>query len=44
MPGFTAVEYLFPYDHPPEEIARRLARHNLKQVLFNLAPGDFAGR
>ena len=41
--GFTAVEYLFPYDHPPEEIARRLTRHNLKQVLFNLAPGDFAG-
>jgi hydroxypyruvate isomerase len=41
--GFTAVEYLFPYDHPPDEIARRLARHNLKQVLFNLAPGDFAG-
>jgi len=41
--GFTAVEYLFPYDHPPEEIARRLARHNLKQVLFNLAPGNFAG-
>lgn len=40
--GFTAVEYLFPYDHPPDEIARRLARHNLKQVLFNLAPGDFA--
>src|SRR3954465_2120276 len=40
--GFTAVEYLFPYDHPPEEIARRLERHSLKQVLFNLAPGDFA--
>ena len=40
--GFTAVEYLFPYDHPPDEIARRLARHNLKQVLFNIAPGDFA--
>jgi hydroxypyruvate isomerase len=40
--GFTAVEYLFPYEHPPEEIARRLARHNLKQVLFNLAPGNFA--
>ncbi len=40
--GFTAVEYLFPYDHPPDEIARRLARHNLKQVLFNLAPGNFA--
>jgi hydroxypyruvate isomerase len=40
--GFTAVEYLFPYDHPPDEIARRLAQHNLKQVLFNIAPGDFA--
>lgn len=40
--GFTAVEYLFPYDHPPDQIARRLARHNLKQVLFNIAPGDFA--
>ena len=40
--GFTAVEYLFPYDHPPDEIARRLARHNLKQVLFNVAQGDFA--
>ena len=40
--GFTAVEYLFPYDHAPDEIARRLARHNLKQVLFNIAPGNFA--
>lgn len=40
--GFNAVEYLFPYDHPPDEIARRLARHGLKQVLFNLPPGDFA--
>ncbi len=40
--GFTAVEYLFPYEYPPEEIARRLEQHKLKQVLFNLAPGDFA--
>lgn len=40
--GFGAVEYLFPYDHPPDEIARRLNRHGLKQVLFNLPPGDFA--
>src|ERR1700761_5887581 len=39
--GFTAVEYLFPYDHAPGDIAQRLARHNLKQVLFNLPPGDF---
>jgi 2-dehydrotetronate isomerase len=40
--GFRAVEYLFPYEHRPDEIARRLARNNLKQVLFNLPPGDWA--
>jgi 2-dehydrotetronate isomerase len=40
--GFTAVEYLFPYDHAPGDIAQRLSRHGLKQVLFNLPPGDFA--
>ncbi|HEX4271553.1 MAG TPA: TIM barrel protein, partial [Rhizomicrobium sp.] len=39
--GFTAVEYLFPYDHAPADIAQRLARHGLEQVLFNLPPGDF---
>jgi hydroxypyruvate isomerase len=39
--GFTAVEYLFPYDHAPGDIAQRLSRHGLKQVLFNLPPGDF---
>lgn len=39
--GFTAVEYLFPYEHAPGDISRRLARHGLKQVLFNLPPGDF---
>lgn len=41
--GFTAVEYLFPYDHAPDVLAARLARHGLTQVLFNAAPGDFAG-
>lgn len=40
--GFTAVEYLFPYDHAPDDIAQRLARHGLKQVLFNLPPGNSA--
>lgn len=40
--GFTAVEFLFPYEHPPEAIAERLARHGLTQALFNLPPGDFA--
>jgi hydroxypyruvate isomerase len=40
--GFTAVEYLFPYEHPPEAIAARLQRHGLTQALFNLPPGDWA--
>lgn len=40
--GFTAVEYLFPYEHPPEAIAERLSRNGLTQALFNLPPGDWA--
>jgi 2-dehydrotetronate isomerase len=40
--GFKAVEYLTPYDHPPEVIAERLNRHGLEQALFNLPPGDWA--
>ncbi|WEX74623.1 hydroxypyruvate isomerase family protein [Sinorhizobium numidicum] len=40
--GFTAVEYLFPYEAPPEVIADRLARNNLQQALFNLPPGEWA--
>lgn len=40
--GFDAVEYLFPYEFPAEEIGKRLADHKLKQVLFNFYPGDFA--
>lgn len=39
--GFAAVEYLFPYEAPPEAIAERLARNNLQQALFNLPPGDW---
>jgi hydroxypyruvate isomerase len=39
--GFTAVEFLFPYEHPPEVIADRLQRNDLQQVLFNLPPGDW---
>jgi 2-dehydrotetronate isomerase len=39
--GFTAVEFLFPYDHPAEEIAQRLERHRLSLALFNLPPGDW---
>ena len=39
--GFTAVECLFPYDHDPEAIGTRLARHGLTLALFNLPPGDW---
>ncbi|NML43572.1 hydroxypyruvate isomerase [Ramlibacter sp. G-1-2-2] len=41
--GFTAVEYLFPYDFPKEELARQLRANGLKQVLHNLPAGDWAG-
>ena len=39
--GFTAVEFLFPYDFPKKEIAARLAGAGLEQVLFNVAQGDW---
>ena len=41
--GFAGVEFLFPYDHPPEAIAERLARNRLSLALFNSVPGDWAG-
>lgn len=41
--GFRAVEYLFPYEHEPRELAARLKGHGLQQVLFNGPPGDWAG-
>ena len=41
--GFKAVEFLFPYDHPAEEIAQRLKSSGLENVLFNMPPGDWAG-
>lgn len=40
--GFTGVEYLFPYPYPKEELAERLQRHGLTQVLHNLPAGDWA--
>lgn len=40
--GFGAVEFLFPYEHPPAEIARRLRDNGLSQVLFNAPPGDWS--
>ena len=40
--GFEWVEYLFPYDHDPEDIAARLSRHKLRLALFNTPPGDLS--
>lgn len=40
--GFDAVEFLFPYAFEPDEILARLDRFNLKLVLFNMPPGDWA--
>ena len=40
--GFKAVEFLFPYEYPAEQIARLLAQNGLKQALFNMPPGDWA--
>ncbi|MDA9502694.1 2-oxo-tetronate isomerase [Bradyrhizobium sp. CCBAU 11357] len=39
--GFTAVEFLFPYEHPAEAVGERLKRNGLTQALFNLPPGDW---
>ena len=39
--GFDAVEYLFPYAYPKEELAAQLQRHQLTQVLHNLPAGDW---
>jgi hydroxypyruvate isomerase len=40
--GFKAVEFLFPYEHTPQEVASWLQQHQLENVLFNLPPGDWA--
>ena len=39
--GFTAVEFLFPYEHEPAAIAEALRRHDLELALFNMPPGDW---
>src|SRR5581483_11706371 len=40
--GFQAVEFLFPYDYPPETVAAKLRENRLENVLFNMPPGDWA--
>ncbi len=39
--GFNAVEYLFPYDYPAEEIKSKLLEFGLEQVLFNAPAGNW---
>ena len=39
--GFKAVEYLFPYAYPAQELAARLQANGLQQVLFNAPPGNW---
>jgi hydroxypyruvate isomerase len=41
--GFDSVEFLFPYAFDRDELAHRLQRHGLRQVLFNAPPGDWDG-
>ena len=40
--GFAGVEFLFPYEFPAAELARRLSDNGLTQALFNMPPGDWA--
>ena len=37
--GFSAVEFLFPYDYAPAEVAGWLKENKLKNALFNMPPG-----
>ncbi|MGR4872019.1 hydroxypyruvate isomerase [Variovorax sp. LARHSF232] len=39
--GFEAVEYLFPYPFPKQELAAALTANGLKQVLHNLPAGNW---
>jgi hydroxypyruvate isomerase len=40
--GFEAVEFLFPYEHTPQQVSLALDGGELDLALFNLPPGDFA--
>ena len=40
--GFTAVEYMFPYAWPAEQLQELHQKHGLQQVLFNLPVDDWA--
>ncbi|CNJ48212.1 hydroxypyruvate isomerase family protein [Yersinia mollaretii] len=38
--GFKAVEFLFPYDYPADQLAAQLRQHDLHLALFNTPPGQ----
>jgi hydroxypyruvate isomerase len=40
--GFRAVEFVSPYEHPAEEVARAARDAGVEVVLFNLPAGDWA--
>lgn len=40
--GFKAVEFLFPYDFPPEDVANRAEKAGVEIVLFNMPAGNWA--
>jgi len=40
--GFQAVEYMFPYDWPENQLVGALEANGLRQVLHNLPAGDWA--
>lgn len=41
--GFQAVEFLFPYDHPAQQVADTVKAAGLQVVLHNLPAGNWAG-
>ncbi len=41
--GFSAVEFLFPYEHSPEEVASTAKDAGTEVVLFNMPAGNWGG-
>ena len=39
--GFDAVEFLFPYDHSPDDLEKAVVENALEISVFNLFPGDW---
>jgi len=39
--GFKAVEFLFPYDYPPELVASKAGDAGVQVILFNMPPGNW---